>query len=155
MLIRTGTTQQTQMGMHNSCNTNFHFCDPRTRITIRIQILYICWWHNTPSLIRYKNIQFTNTMLNCQMFGLKKLATQHLTSWNKPPKVHVSKWVENSHVKNAPHYELTTTKSSWFCLHMGENWIPKIEWQIIPQLPNKPLASKTFSLQNFYNLTCI
>jgi len=32
---------------------------------------------------------------------------------------------------------------------MGENWIPKIELQIIPQLPNQPLASKTFCLQNF------
>jgi hypothetical protein len=38
---------------------------------------------------------------------------------------------------------------------MGENLIPIVEWKMIPQLPNQPLTSKTFCLQNFYNFTCI
>jgi hypothetical protein len=33
---------------------------------------------------------------------------------------------------------------------MGENWIPKIEWQMIPQLSNPPLA-KTFAISHTYN----
>jgi hypothetical protein len=32
---------------------------------------------------------------------------------------------------------------------MGENEIPKVEWQMIPQLPNQPLASKTFLSKTF------
>ncbi len=94
-------------------------------------------------------------MLNRQMFGMKKLTTYHLTPYNKPPKVHVSNWVQNSHTNSALHQELITTKSSWFRLHMGENRIPKVEWQMIPQLPNQPMAFKFFSLQIFCSFTCI
>jgi hypothetical protein len=103
-------------------------------------------WHSTTYKVQKK---LTSTMLNRQMFGTKKLATHHPTSWNKPPKVHVSNWTENSHTRSASHHKLTTIKSFWLCLRMGENWIPKVEWQIISQLPNQPLTSKTFCPQKF------
>ncbi len=35
------TTQQTQVEMHNSRNTNLHFYDSHIEITIGIQILHI------------------------------------------------------------------------------------------------------------------
>jgi hypothetical protein len=36
-------------------------------------------------------IILTSIMLNCQMFGAKKLATNHLAPWNEPPKRPISK----------------------------------------------------------------
>jgi hypothetical protein len=69
--------------------------------------------------------------------------------WNEFPKTPISKQAENSHARNVPYQELITIESSWFHLCMGENWIPNVEWQIIPQMLNQPLASKTFCLQKF------
>ncbi len=89
-------------------------------------------------------------MLNCQMFSTKKLATHHLASLNKLPKGHVSNLAKNSPAKSVPHYELTGIKKSWFHLRMGENCIPKVEWQIISKLPNQASASKTSATSHAY-----
>jgi hypothetical protein len=75
--------------MHNSCNTNLHFYDSYIGIMTRIQIFCIYWWHDISPLIRCRKY---STMLNRQMFGTKMLATQHPTSWNKPPKVEWQKF---------------------------------------------------------------
>jgi hypothetical protein len=108
-------------------------------------------WHSTT--YKVQKIWLTNIMLNHQMFGTKKFTTHHPMFSNKPPKVLISNWAENFQDGNVFHQALTPIESFWFYLHMGENWIPKVEWQIIPQLPNQPLASKTFCFQNFCSFT--
>ncbi len=49
---------------------------------------------------------FTNKMLNPKMIGTKMLAKNHPMPWNKPLKLFVSKWPENSHIGSVPHPKL-------------------------------------------------
>jgi hypothetical protein len=46
-------------------------------------------------------------MLNCQMFGMKKWATHHPTSWIKSPKVPIYNWAKNYHPRSVLHHELS------------------------------------------------
>jgi hypothetical protein len=83
-------------------------------------------------------------MLNCQLFGTKKLSTHHLVPWNKPPKVPISKWVENFHASSAFHQESIATKSSWFHFSYG--------WELNSQIwmaNDSTIAKSTFGLQSF------
>jgi len=64
-------------------------------------------------------------MFNRQMFGMKKLTTNHPTPWNERPKLPLSNWTKNFHTTSVPHYELIAIESSWFHLCIGEEWISK------------------------------
>jgi hypothetical protein len=57
------------------------------------------------------------------MIGTKMLAKNHLMPWNKPPKLFVSKWHENSHTGSAPHQKLISVNNMSIWPSMLKLWI--------------------------------
>jgi hypothetical protein len=85
------------------------------------------------------------------MFGMTKLARNHLALGMSlqnllSPNDQIIFMIKVFLTTNS-----LTPKASNFAFIWVKTKFPKIEWQIIPQMPNQPLASKTFYLQNFCN----